>query len=199
VWGCQPHAQPLTWRTRVSLFVWPLPLDLSGLGGPTSSYATAGIALMVSWALKPHHHDKVGLASVGKFQMYRPKIGIPRCISASSGVNFTQKFFRFLSHSKQDQGQKSDWANIVCFHIITDLSYSHSTWRVAQHKQLWTTKPSSGMLRSATLVRTDVSEESSVSIIRVTKLGELGRTVAATSNRCTLRRNTMCARAPLRG
>jgi len=29
----------------VSLFVWALPFDLSGMGGPTSSYATAGIAL----------------------------------------------------------------------------------------------------------------------------------------------------------
>jgi hypothetical protein len=37
----------------------------SGLGGPTSSYATAGIALTVSGALKPHHHDKVEIASVG--------------------------------------------------------------------------------------------------------------------------------------
>jgi hypothetical protein len=29
------------------------------MGGPTSSYATADIALRVSGALKPHHHDKV--------------------------------------------------------------------------------------------------------------------------------------------
>jgi hypothetical protein len=33
---------------------------------------------------------------------------------------------------------------------------------------------SSGMLRRVALVRTDVSEERSVSIIRVTRLGELG-------------------------
>jgi hypothetical protein len=31
----------------------------------TSSYATAGIALRVSGALKPHHHDKVETPSVG--------------------------------------------------------------------------------------------------------------------------------------
>jgi hypothetical protein len=31
----------------VSLFVSLLPLDLSGMGDPTSSYATAGIALRV--------------------------------------------------------------------------------------------------------------------------------------------------------
>jgi hypothetical protein len=51
--------------TRLSLFVWLPPLNLSGLSGPTSSYATAGIALRVSGALKPHHHDKVRIASVG--------------------------------------------------------------------------------------------------------------------------------------
>jgi hypothetical protein len=51
---------------RVSLFVWLLPLDLTGKGGPTSSYATAGIALRVSGALKPHHHDKVEIPLVGR-------------------------------------------------------------------------------------------------------------------------------------
>jgi hypothetical protein len=40
------------------------------------------------------------------------------------------------------------------------------------------------------LVRTDVSEEPGASI-RVTKIGELGTTQAATSNRRTLRRNTI--------
>jgi hypothetical protein len=48
---------------------------------------------------------------------------------------------------------------------------------------------SSGMLRHVALVRTDVSEESSVSFIRVTRIGELGTTQAATSNRHTLQRN----------
>jgi hypothetical protein len=46
---------------------------------------------------------------------------------------------------------------------------------------------SSGMLRSlAALVRTDVSEELSASFIRVKRIGELGTTQAATSNRRTL-------------
>jgi hypothetical protein len=49
---------------------------------------------------------------------------------------------------------------------------------------------SSGLLRRAALVRTDVSEEPGPSFIRVTKVGELGTTQAATSNRRTLRRNT---------
>jgi hypothetical protein len=48
---------------------------------------------------------------------------------------------------------------------------------------------SSGMLRGVGLVRTDVSEELTASFIRVTRIGELG-TLAVTSNRRTLRRNT---------
>jgi hypothetical protein len=47
---------------------------------------------------------------------------------------------------------------------------------------------SSGMLRRVTLVRTDVSEELNAFFIRVTRIGELGRTLAVTSTRRTLRR-----------
>jgi hypothetical protein len=39
------------------------------MGALTSSYATAGIALMVSGALKLHHHDKVETPSVGKMEV----------------------------------------------------------------------------------------------------------------------------------
>jgi hypothetical protein len=42
---------------------------------------------------------------------------------------------------------------------------------------------SSGMLRHVTLVRTDVSDELSASIIRVTRIGEVGTTLAVTNNR----------------
>jgi hypothetical protein len=42
---------------------------------------------------------------------------------------------------------------------------------------------SSGMLHRVALVRTDVSEELSASFIRVTRIGELGTTLAVTSNR----------------
>jgi hypothetical protein len=49
---------------------------------------------------------------------------------------------------------------------------------------------SSGMLHRVALVRTDVSEELSASFIRVTRIGELGKTLAVTSYRRMLRRNT---------
>jgi hypothetical protein len=42
---------------------------------------------------------------------------------------------------------------------------------------------SSGTLSRVALVRTDVSKERSASIIRVTRIGELGTTLAATSMR----------------
>jgi lipopolysaccharide/colanic/teichoic acid biosynthesis glycosyltransferase len=43
------------------------------------------------------------------------------------------------------------------------------------------------MLRRVDLVRADVSEESSASFNRVTRISELGTTLAATSNRSTQR------------
>jgi hypothetical protein len=42
---------------------------------------------------------------------------------------------------------------------------------------------SSGMLRHVALVRTDVSEELSASFISGTRIGEVGTTLAVTSNR----------------
>jgi hypothetical protein len=42
------------------------------------------------------------------------------------------------------------------------------------------------MLSSLAFVRTDVSEEHVASIIRVTRIGELGITLALTGNRSTL-------------
>jgi hypothetical protein len=48
------------------------------------------------------------------------------------------------------------------------------------------------MLCHVALVRTDVSEELSASFIRVTRIGELGTTLAATSNRRTLEFLSQC-------
>jgi hypothetical protein len=47
----------------------------------------------------------------------------------------------------------------------------------------------SGIFRRVALVRTNVSEGSSASIIRVTKICKLGTTSAVTTNRHKLRRN----------
>jgi hypothetical protein len=52
-------------------------------------------------------------------------------------------------------------------------------------KESWTA-PSCGMLRCMALVRIDVSEETITSIISVTKIGELGTTLALNTNRDTL-------------
>jgi hypothetical protein len=47
------------------------------------------------------------------------------------------------------------------------------------------------MLRSLALVRVDVSEESNTIIIWMARIDELGTTLAVTSNRHALRRNTV--------
>jgi hypothetical protein len=52
------------------------------------------------------------------------------------------------------------------------------------------------MLYHVTLVRTDISEELNGSIISVTRNGELGITLAVTSNRCTLRSEKATANVP---
>jgi hypothetical protein len=49
---------------------------------------------------------------------------------------------------------------------------------------------SSAMLPRVALLRTDILEELSASFIRVTRIGQLGTTLALISNRRTLRRNT---------
>jgi hypothetical protein len=51
---------------------------------------------------------------------------------------------------------------------------------------------SSRILCRVALVRTDVSEDPSASIIKVTRIGELGTTLAVISNRGKLRRNAKC-------
>jgi hypothetical protein len=65
--------------------------------------------------------------------------------------------------------------------IMQDLRFSR--------RWLWS-KVSSGMLRCVALVRTDVSGEPGASFLRLARIGELGTTHAATSNRRMLRRNT---------
>jgi hypothetical protein len=65
-----PTPNPPTWRARVSLIVWHLPRNLTGMGGPTSSYAAADIALEFIGAHKPltqqrSAFDKVEIPSRG--------------------------------------------------------------------------------------------------------------------------------------
>jgi hypothetical protein len=66
------------------------------------------------------------------------------------------------------------------FSLCIPLEHFILLWRMA----------SPGMLRRVVLVRTDVSEELSASFIRITRIGELGTTIAVTSNWHMLRRNT---------
>jgi hypothetical protein len=56
---------------------------------------------------------------------------------------------------------------------------------------------SSGMLRGVALVRTDVSEKLSGSFIRVTRIGELGTTLAVTSVRRLLVTSSVVPSSPI--
>jgi hypothetical protein len=69
-------------------------------------------------------------------------------------------------------------------------SLSSSLYLLCHNLLLFWRMVSSGLLPRVALVRTDVSEEPGASSIRVTKIGALGTTKAATSNRRMLRRNT---------
>jgi hypothetical protein len=65
--------------------------------------------------------------------------------------------------------------------VVTPLKHSSSVTDdlrcKAVRREIWR-MASSGMLRRVALVITDVSEERSASIIRVTRIGELGTTLA---------------------
>jgi hypothetical protein len=82
-------------------------------------------------------------------------------------------------------GWKQLWFLKVC--ILWDLRFSRRwLWRMA----------SSGTLRRVALVRTYVSEELSVSNIRVTRISELGTALAVTSNRHCVRQLLVMANVP---
>jgi hypothetical protein len=57
-WDVNPMPNPQPGGPGCLVLVWNLTLDLSGLGDPASSYATAGIALEIIGARKRHRHDK---------------------------------------------------------------------------------------------------------------------------------------------
>jgi hypothetical protein len=74
---------------------------------------------------------------------------------------------------------------LPCPYLLCVTFWSGKIWGFSR-RWLWS-MVSSGMLRHVALVRTDVSEEPSASFIRVTRIGELGTTLAATNNRRMLR------------
>jgi hypothetical protein len=59
-----------------------------------------------------------------------------------------------------------------------------------RHQVRWSRMSSFRMLRRVALVRVNTSEEPSVSIIRVARIGKLGTTLAVTRNRLKSQRNT---------
>ena len=65
VWVISPKPTP-NLEDQECLFIWLLPFDLSGMGGPVGSFETpASIALGVIEARKPPHRVKVATTGAG--------------------------------------------------------------------------------------------------------------------------------------
>jgi hypothetical protein len=78
-----------TWRTKVFLFAWVITLDLSGMGGPTSSIRYRQHS---SWdhvtTHTPHHYIKVGIPAGGTADSYD-------YIITKLSENLISAFFKF--------------------------------------------------------------------------------------------------------
>jgi hypothetical protein len=89
------------------------------------------------------------------------------------------------------EGQFGNHNVIIYVNImqLCSMNCTYSSW-VCMHLRWNWRMVSSGILCRVALVITDVSEDLSASFIRVKRIGELGTTLALTSNRRTLRRST---------
>ena len=116
-WHYQPHAQPPSWRTRVSLLVWIITFDLSGVWYHTSGITTASIALRIIWPRKPHHYVKIGI----------PSVGCNSCKNVSILKNIQNKTLHYvpLHHSLKNTTFCTQRLQLEFFWQI--LNYSHST------------------------------------------------------------------------
>jgi len=61
-----PSTIPNVEDQGIHFFVWGVTFDFYGMGGPTSNYAKACIALRMIWLCKPHHYIQLGIPS-GEF------------------------------------------------------------------------------------------------------------------------------------
>jgi hypothetical protein len=68
-------------------FVWVITFDLSSMGAPASSYATAGIDLRILSPRKPRHYVKVGIPSAGPHFLHARSL----CSSVPWVINFEIK------------------------------------------------------------------------------------------------------------
>jgi hypothetical protein len=103
---------------------------------------------------------------------------------------FSSNFESGYNHISRPEIQlQRKYVSYPSFVYISKILLRNSAWDLKfLRRWLWRIA-SSGILRRVALVRTGVWDELSASIIRVTRIGELGTTQAATSNRRKLRRN----------
>jgi hypothetical protein len=109
-----------------------------------------------------HRGDKYSIS-------WQPVSAASYCLSPWRWRRYITLKHRFLHEPHSVTSQKTTSSDFVLLRHMKAGPDIIKSWRVV----------SSGMLRHAALVRTDISEEPSASFIRVTRIGELGRTLAA--------------------
>jgi hypothetical protein len=108
------------------------------MGAPTSSYATAGIALRVSGALKPHHYDKVETPSVefvsswdGKVETTNTKTAV--CPDPNLRLHFCHWFLGCVCDGRDsfpDFVACNDESTLTCWYwLICASPWSFVTFR----------------------------------------------------------------------
>jgi hypothetical protein len=114
-WDCQSHAQPPTWRTRVSLFVWVINFEQSGTWCNNKSVTTASTTLRIIWPHKPHHYIKVGISSV-ECNSYKNVSAVTN--TQNKTLNF-RRFFKW--NSSPEEGTNENICIIAAYISDTNL------------------------------------------------------------------------------
>jgi hypothetical protein len=118
-------------------------LDLSGMGGPSSSYATASITLRLIWPRKPHHQVEVGIPLGGsRFHMstilryYAVSIYIDMLSPVREVNNLTCFLFVFMLQSvwMSYRCVSAQVRNIYIYFFAVSIFISRGTYKLAQSK-----------------------------------------------------------------
>ena len=98
-WGCKPHTQPPTWRTRVSHLVWVITLMCLAWETLPVTTLLPTIALWIIGPRKPHHYVKVGISSVGGGEI---KVQNSRLYDEVIGISYRHESIKKIIYIKTE-------------------------------------------------------------------------------------------------